>query len=244
MFLLFTHRLITTDCAASLHCRHRCFLFFFFPRQVVNAKKKIKKKRYINSGTVSLSSRSCSSAPSSLLQTARSSFTFSTWVNILTCSKSRRLVCERPLLGRPLGVFTKSVYRGHKWAVGLLAIWLLVAHLLKRGIFGRRCSATIIHHCTTGWNIFKSCSGHGGLCFVAQLFQNNTYPDLFLHAAQKPWISRLQDFRICWFCRACNYFFSLILRCLCHRLLWSLITPFWITSKEGKSTSTMDNFLY
>lgn len=26
MFLLFTHRLITTDCAASLHCRHRCFL--------------------------------------------------------------------------------------------------------------------------------------------------------------------------------------------------------------------------
>lgn len=61
MFLLFTHRLITTDCAASLRCRHRCFLFSPPYRQVVNAKKKIKKKRYINSGTVSLSSYSRSS---------------------------------------------------------------------------------------------------------------------------------------------------------------------------------------
>lgn len=41
------------------------FLFFSPPHcQVVNAKKKIKKKRYINSGTVSLSSCSRSSTPS------------------------------------------------------------------------------------------------------------------------------------------------------------------------------------
>lgn len=75
------------------------FPLFFPPyRQVVNAKKKIKKKRYINSGTVSLSSCSCSSTPS-LLHSTRSSFTFFFFNQVfLTFSNSAKYFRHAPTL--------------------------------------------------------------------------------------------------------------------------------------------------
>lgn len=55
MFLLFARRLIKKE--EEEWCRtFTLSSCFSFPHQVVNAKKKLKKKRYINSGTVSLSS--------------------------------------------------------------------------------------------------------------------------------------------------------------------------------------------